>query len=403
MKDNKPLVNSKTNKVRSVGVIKYSILPIIILVILVALIINPEKFGVVISYITSAFSPLVLGFCLAFVVNLLLSPIEKFWMWIWRKLKNKKFINVIKRPVCLVISFLIVIGIIFAIVFMILPALKETLVMFTGRIPQYVTTAGKWYGQLVDFFAEFGLSLPALEQLFGDKQSTEISGFQGVFSKTFDITSSIVSVVFDTVVGIVFSIYFLAQKEKLCRQCKKAVFAIFSTEKAQKTVELVNLTNNIFAKFVSGQLIEACIIGILCFIGMTIFRMPYASIISVLIGVTALVPVFGSFIGTGVGALLILFEDPIKAVWFVIFILVLQQIEGNLIYPRVVGQSVGLPGVWVLAAVTVGGALFGVWGMLFSVPICTVIYTVFKQYVNNKNKNTEEDSDVAEQTEERLL
>ena len=233
MKDNKPLVNSKTNKVRSVGVIKYSILPIIILVILVALIINPEKFGVVISYITSAFSPLVLGFCLAFVVNLLLSPIEKFWMWIWRKLKNKKFINVIKRPVCLVISFLIVIGIIFAIVFMILPALKETLVMFTGRIPQYVTTAGKWYGQLVDFFAEFGLSLPALEQLFGDKQSTEISGFQGVFSKTFDITSSIVSVVFDTVVGIVFQYIFLP-KRKNCADSVKRQFLQYLVPKKHK-------------------------------------------------------------------------------------------------------------------------------------------------------------------------
>ena len=399
MKENKPLIKSTTNKSRSVGILKYTILPIFILVALVALVINPEKFTAALAFVTGAFSPLVFGFCLAYVVNLLLRPIEKFWLWLWRNLKNQKIILIIKRPLCLVLSFLIVLGMIFAIVFMVLPALKETVSMFTSRIPQYAVTAEKWYNQLVEFLAKYDITLPALKELFGNKEAPQLNAFQGVFSKTFDITSSIVSVVVDIVLGIVFSIYVLSQKEKLCRQCKKAVFAIFSLQKAERTVELANLTNNIFAKFVTGQLTEACIIGVLCFIGMSIFRMPYAGIISVLIGVTALVPIFGAFIGTGVGAILIFFEDPIKAFWFIVFILILQQLEGNLIYPRVVGQSVGLPGIWVLASVTVGGALFGVGGMLFSVPVCTVIYTVFKQYVNKKSKNTYEETLGVDETE----
>ena len=156
-----------------------------------------------------------------------------------------------------------------------------------------------------------------------------------------------------------------------------------------------------FTKFITGQVADACIIGVLCFIGMLIFRMPYASIIAVLIGFTALIPIFGAFIGAGVGAFLILLESPIKAFWFIVFIIVLQQFEGNLIYPRVVGKSVGLPGIWVLVSVTIGGSLFGVLGMLFSVPICTVIYVLFREFVNNKNSQViEDDEAVSEVVEE---
>ena len=161
------------------------------------------------------------------------------------------------------------------------------------------------------------------------------------------------------------------------------------------------MTNDIFTRFVTGQLTEACIIGILCFIGMLIFGMPYAAIISVLIGFTALIPIFGAFIGTGIGAFLILLENPLKAFWFVVFIIVLQQLEGNLIYPRVVGKSVGLPGIWVLTAVTIGGGLFGILGMLFSVPVCSVLYVLFRKFVNNRVKDEDTQTESKEQTEEK--
>ena len=165
---------------------------------------------------------------------------------------------------------------------------------------------------------------------------------------------------------------------------------------AKKVIEFTNLTNKVFTKFVTGQLTEACIIGTLCLVGMLIFGMPYAVIISVLIGFTALIPIFGAFIGTAIGAFLILLESPIKALWFVIFIIVLQQLEGNLIYPKVVGKSVGLPGIWVLSAVTIGGGMFGIIGMLFSVPICSIVYVIFRRYVNRKCKTPEPQSDIEE-------
>ena len=193
-------------------------------------------------------------------------------------------------------------------------------------------------------------------------------------------------------IDLVLSEDYYAQKEGFGRQAKKSALAIFGAERAKKIVSFADFTNNVFTKFVTGQLTEACIIGVLCFVGMSIFRMPYAGIVSILVGFTALIPIFGAFIGTGIGAFLILLENPIKAFWFIVFIIVLQQLEGNLIYPRVVGKSVGLPGIWVLAAVTIGGGLFGVVGMLFSVPVCSVMYVLFREFVNKKNKeyNTEE-------------
>ena len=202
---------------------------------------------------------------------------------------------------------------------------------------------------------------------------------------TVNITTSIVAAMVDIVLGIVFAVYLLSQKEKLGKQAKKSTRAILGDERSKRFLDITSLANKVFTKFVTGQVTEACIIGVLCFIGMLIFRMPYAAIISVLVGFTALIPIFGAFIGTGIGAFLILLESPIKAIWFVLFIIVLQQLEGNLIYPRVVGKSVGLPPIWVLAAVTIGGGLFGIPGMLFGVPVCSVMYVLFKEFVNKQN------------------
>ena len=184
--------------------------------------------------------------------------------------------------------------------------------------------------------------------------------------------------------ALAFSIYVLAQKETLKRQSKKVLAKLMKPEKMQKLLDMLDLINRTFTNFITGQLTEAVIIGVLCFIGMSIFRMPYAPAISVLVGFTALIPVFGAFIGTAIGAFLILLVKPIQAVWFVVFIIVLQQFEGNLINPKVVGKSVGLPGIWVLVAVTIGGNAMGVVGMLISVPLCSVLYVVARNAVNGK-------------------
>ena len=351
---------------------------------------QPQKIGAIISGTISLLSPFIIGFCMAYVVNLLLRPLERFWMWMWHKTKRQKLISKIKRPLCLTLSFLVVLGVIFAIVFMIIPALKDTVVSFANKVPQYAKTVEGWYYTIVDFFGNYNFELPEISldiNKITDFAKNIISNYgSSVLDTTVNVTASIVSAIVDIVLGLVFAIYLLSQKEKLGNQTRRAATAILGHERSKRVVDFTALTNNVFTKFVTGQLTEACIIGVLCFIGMSIFKIPYAGIISILVGFTALVPIFGAFIGTGIGAFLILLESPVKAVWFVVFIIILQQLEGNLIYPRVVGKSVGLPGIWVLTAVTVGGGLFGVLGMLFSVPICSVLYVLFRNFVNKKNQ-----------------
>lgn len=385
-KDDKIQLSLPLNK----RLLKYVFWITLIIAVAYTAVTQPQKIGAVIGGAISLLSPFIIGFCMAYVVNLLLRPLERFWMWIWHKAKRQKLISKTKRPLCLTLSFLVVLGVIFAIVFMIIPALKDTVVSFANKVPQYAKTVESWYYALVDFLENYNFELPEISldiNKITDFAKSVISNYgSNVLDTTVNVTASIVSAIVDIVLGLVFAIYLLAQKEKLGNQTRRAATAILGPERSKRVVDFTALTNSVFTKFVTGQLTEACIIGVLCFIGMSIFKIPYAGIISILVGFTALVPIFGAFIGTAVGAFLILLESPIKAVWFVVFIIILQQLEGNLIYPRVVGKSVGLPGIWVLTAVTVGGGLFGVLGMLFSVPICSVLYVLFRNFVNKKNQ-----------------
>lgn len=363
----------------------YVLLVVAFAIVLFWVIQHPEKPLGIISNIFSLFTPFIIGFCIAYVVNLLMRPLEKLWDTIWHKAKHT-FHQKLKRPICLIISALIVFGLVFSIVFMIIPALKDTVISFVERVPQYVTALENTYNSLAEFLAEYNFELPDISSemdKLGSNLKTLISNYgNSVVNTTVNLTASIVGVVVDIVLGIAFSLYVLAQKETLGRQFKKVIYALFDIKKADRFLELTSLTDSVFTKFVTGQLTEAVIIGVLCFIGMLILGMPYATVISVLVGFTALVPIFGALFGTAVGAFLILLESPVKAFWFVIFIIILQQLEGNLIYPRVVGKSVGLPGIWVLVAVTVGGSAFGVGGMLFAVPVVTVMYVIFKEYIS---------------------
>ncbi len=364
--------------------LKYTLWVTLIIAVAYTAVTQPQRITNVLGGLISLLSPFIIGFCAAYVVNLLLRPLERFWLRLFKRGKK------LTRPICLVVSFLIVIGALFAIVFMVIPAFKETAISFANRVPQYAKTIEGWYHAAVDFLEHYNFTLPEISLDTGRLTQIAkdiISNYgSNVLDTTVNVTTSIVTAIVDVVLGVVFAVYLLAQKEKLGNQVKKAIKAVFGTERAGKIVDITSLTNRVFTKFVTGQLTEACIIGVLCFIGMLIFRMPYAAIISVLVGFTALIPIFGAFIGTGVGALLILLENPVKAFWFIVFIIILQQIEGNLIYPKVVGKSVGLPGIWVLVAVTVGGGLFGVLGMLFGVPICSVMYVLLREFVNKKHQ-----------------
>lgn len=405
MKDNK----NENDKIQfslplNKRLLKYVFWITLIIAVAYTAVTQPQKIVDVLGGLIALLSPFIIGFCAAYVVNLLLRPMERFWLWCFKKAKKQKLVEKIKRPLCLALSFIIVIGLVFSIAFMVIPALKETVVAFANKVPQYAKTIEKWYYTVVEFLEQYNFTLPEIS--LDTSKLTQyakdlISNYgSNVLDTTVNVTASIVSAIVDIALGFVFAVYLLAQKEKLGNQFKKATNAILGPKRAKKIVDVSSLTNSVFTKFLTGQFADACIIGVLCFIGMLILRMPYAAIISVLIGFTALIPIFGAFIGAGVGAFLILLESPIKAFWFIVFIIVLQQFEGNLIYPRVVGKSVGLPGIWVLVSVTVGGSLFGVVGMLFSVPVCTVVYVLFKEFVNNKNSQSADDTETECEVEE---
>ena len=352
--------------------------------------------GSSLSSLYSIVAPFLLGLAIAFVANVLLRALEKIWDKLFGRL-NISLLNKIKRPCCITFCGLLLIGAVFALLFMIIPEFKSTIISFVNMMPQYMVELKGWWADLVEFAAKYNIVLPKLDLNNLNEAmnllSETIKNVDGQFvGKTIEITMGIVAGIFNMVLGIVFAIYVLAQKEKLGANFKKAMYAFFPEKKVDSFLDFVQLTGRTFTNFVTGQLTEACIIGVLCFLGMCLFGMPYASVISVLVGVTALIPIFGAFIGTGIGALMILMVEPIRAVWFVVFIIVLQQLEGNLIYPRVVGKSVGLPGIWVLAAVTIGGNLWGIVGMLLSVPICAVLYCLLRREVVRRTKQKQEKS-----------
>ncbi len=346
-----------------------------------------STFFSLIRNVTRILMPFLIGLCFAFILNVLLRPIEALWCRLWAKKKNP-MAQRLKRPVCILISVAVIVTAIFILIFIIAPQITDTAVSIIRMLPQYTVQIQEWWNHLSEIMKERNIILPQLElnaNEIGRWASSFLSSNSNVFfDTTIGITTSIFSAVFNVILAIAFSIYILAQKETLSIQLKKIMYSFIPEKYVRVILEISDLTNKTFTRFVTGQLTEAIIIGCLCFIGMGVMNMPYAPVVAVLVGVTALIPVFGAFIGTGIGAFLILMVEPIKALWFVLFILVLQQIEGNLIYPKVVGKSVGLPSMWVLAAVTIGGNTFGIVGMLLGVPLCSVIYSILKKVVNSR-------------------
>lgn len=348
---------------------------------------NISAIGGVLSGLLSLLSPLLIGICIAFVLNLMMTALERLWdcaLVKWDSKWNRK----LKRPVCLTLTMVLFLGIIFAIIFILIPRLEEAGSTLVANIPTYVAQIQAWWANLSEFASAHGVTLPELS-LSADQVKDTITGFlqeQGdsVVNTTLNITTSIVGALVNFLLALVFSLYLLAQKETLLAQSRRLLCRILPQKAADRLLRLLALTNNAFSSFVTGQVTEAFILGTLCCIGMLILRLPYALPVSVIIAALSLIPIFGAWIGAATGAFLIVFQSPIKALTFLIFLLILQQVEGNLIYPRVVGKSVGLPGLWVLAAVTVGGGAFGVLGMLLGVPVCSVIYTLVQEFIRSK-------------------
>lgn len=363
---------------------------ILFTVIIIFAFINISYIWVFIKYVVKIFMPFILGAMMAFVLNVLLNVVENK---LFKKIskKNTKTWKKIKRPISLVTTFIMIIALIALILGLIIPQLKNTVELFTENFDSYKTES-------VELLEKVGIKQENINELNKNLENIkeEVTNYVNenkneIMQTTVGVATSVFGTITSIVLGIVFAIYILLKKEDLTRQFKKLTKA-YLPEKKQKTLEEISsLSNKTFGNFVSGQCLEALIIGILCFIGMLILQIPYAATISVLVGFTALIPVFGAFIGTAVGAFLILMVDPGKALIFIIFIIILQQLEGNLIYPKVVGNSVGLPGIWVMVAVTVGASIAGILGMLLSVPICSILYSIVRTKVNNRidQKNKE--------------
>ena len=370
-------------------------------IVLCLALLNLDVVFKVFSYLFNLLKPFLYGFCLAFILNI---PLSKFEGMIKnrkskKKAKQKESKNIPEkkntklRVLGIIVSLLIFIGIICLTMFLVIPEIINTFNIFKENIPAAFAKCQEWLADMMsnypDIFEKIRSYTPDWQAIDTDITNVIKNAAAGIIGGSIRFIIGLFSGVFNFFMGLVFAIYMLMQKETLVRQLKKLVNACVSESKASKLLYIGKITNNTFKKFFGGQFVEAVLLGTLCFIGMQIFRMPYALTISVLIGVTALIPVFGAFFGTAIGAILILAVNPMQALWFVVFIIVLQQIDGNLIYPKIVGDSVGLPGIWVMLAVLLGGNSLGIIGMLVAVPIASVIYKLIQEKVN-KNKSMEQ-------------
>ena len=360
---------------------------IILIITYVALVIFAlVNFGKILTFlgrVVNIFAPFLLGIILAFVLNVLNNFIEKK---VFGKIKPGKTWNKIKRPVCITCSLILVFLAIFSIMNLIIPQLRNSVSLFTDTLPEYKEDI---VGILNKYNVEEGTIVKVEEYL--DNFSKVITDYikgnsKNVITATTEAITSVIGIVSKGIITLVFAIYMIAQKETLSRQINKIMKAFLRPSDISKINTVASLANKTFSNFVTGQCLEAVIFGSLVFVGMLIFRFPYASTIGVLLGFTALIPIFGAFIGTAIGFVLIMMVSPVKAILFVVFIIVLQQIEGNLIYPRVVGKSIGLPGMWVLLSVTVGGSIGGILGMLIATPLCSLLYALITKMVNDRLK-----------------
>lgn len=328
----------------------------------------------------SVVGPLIAGGAIAFILNVPVRALEKR---VFTKGKSG-----VRRVLSIILTFLLVLIVVALLLLIVIPELVVAIEQLATSFPSFIDSTRAWGESLGERLPELGFWLEELDISWGNMKS-EILDFlkrssTALVGSTVGLASSVISGVVNFILGLVFSVYMLARKEQLARQFKRLLFAYVEQEKGKKIVHAAHLVNTTFSKFVAGACTEAVILGLMFLVSMLIFRFPYAVLVAALVSVSALIPIVGAFIAAIVGALLMLVSNPMQALWFLVLFLVLQQIEGNLIYPRVVGDSIGLPALWVLAAVMVGGNLFGVLGMLAGVPFAAVVYVLVRESVGER-------------------
>lgn len=369
---------------------------IMLLILFAALVclgvLNVETLVALIKNFIGMLKPFIIGAGIAFVVNLPMKYIEEKWLG---ALPEK--IQGSKRSIGIILSLLFFVAVIAFVVISVIPQMGRTLNQLAQKIPVFFNNTIRQAEILLAdnpdalaFLNSLELQSMNWDGIISRAADFLKNGVGSLLSSTVTVAGSLFGSIVNGIISFIFSIYVLSQKEKLKDQAERIIRAYFKEKIQQKVLYVSKLLYRNFSKFLTGQCVEAVILGALFVVAMTIFRMPYAFMIGVLIAFTALIPLVGAFIGCFVGAFFILVDTPIKAIWFIIMFLIIQQLEGNLIYPKVVGNSVGLPSLWVLVAVTLGSSMFGVVGMLMFIPLFSTAYTLIKEDVNKRNSKKEQ-------------
>ena len=346
--------------------------------------------------VVKIFAPVITGFCLAFILNILMNFFENK---VFKRLgkSKKRVLNSLLRPFSLVSTIITMFGFIVLLMFIIIPQLEDSIMLLVEKVPVYYADFVSWIDSLVE---RFGLEV-STEILHNPQIKIEdivamaekIFTFEStgdILNTTMGVTSTVVSGFINLVLGFVIAVYILAEKEKIGEFVNRILNAVLPEKPYKHLCDVCSVASNSFANFITGQFTDALILAILTFIGMLIFGFPNAAVVSVIIGISALIPVVGPIVGEIIGCLLIFMESPLKALLFLIFVLILQAIDNNFIYPKIVGKSVGLPGILVLVAVILGGNIGGMLGVLLGVPIASAIYALVVDWLKNRQIEKEE-------------
>lgn len=356
------------------------------IVVLAFLLLNIKSIGNILIQSISVLKPFIIGIAIAFLINIPMKFFEiKLISPILKKSKHKDT-KTISRILSLILTLIILFIFISAFVNFVVPQLIKSTSSLVSKVPQYIDSLQTY---IPNYLSHINISSSMHSSLLSgvEKVSNFVIKFANYFiSNILSITFGVTSAITNFVIGFIIAIYILLSKEKLLIQCKKAAYAFLSESYAKKLIEVSHLVSFKFSRFIAGQCMDGVILGTLCFIGMTIFDMPYAILVSCIIAIADLIPIFGTFIGSAIAAFIIFMVKPITALYFIIMIVIIQQIEGNLVYPFVVGNSIGLSSFWILVPIFIGSSTFGVLGILIGVPLFSVIYTLASRHINKKLK-----------------
>lgn len=362
-------------------------------VLLLFFMLNFKTVWDIISKIFSIMTPFMYGFLLAYVLNFLMMFFEKK---VFYKIEEKnRRLRSLNKMLSLICTYIVAFGMVTFLVAILVPQVTKSFESLYQNMQGYLRDAEEMLNDVLEFFDNtFGLNLITENQLnkFIENAVSVFTGsdmenlYKNILNAIFPAAINTASNIYNWFIAIIVSVYFLACKEKLCAQVKAISYAYMPKKVLHKTIEIVNVSNNMCGRFLIGKLVDSVIIGVLCFIGMSIFRFQYAPLISVIVGFTNIIPVFGPFIGAIPSAFLLLLIDPIQCLWFVVFIIVLQQLDGNVIGPKILGNQIGVSGFWIMFSVLVGGGLFGVPGMILGVPVFAVIYDLLGKNVKIRLK-----------------